>query len=321
MATTANEWGIPPAFSESQFDVKRHVWSMSFAALQVGKGLQAADYVFSIHCQAVVSGNLCRGRLACAARTAATSSFSTKGVWAFVCRCCLNVVKQCCCFLSASFVVLMHRRFLNGRHEFTAAFILIGCGMYQQLIYGRHSVISSGNTGFLLRNLCMTGTLLLVSCRTRIAAVRSALPVSVLGLRETERKRPMEYVILVARVLLVMLSFEVFNTLGTAGMYLSFPVILAVLFGYKLELSGSALVALYVFHNTHSSAFWESHLSSHTAHIMRYEFFQVLSITSGLVMLVMSRPGTISTHEIASGRLRPTWPTRSLQACTGLKLV
>eukprot|EP00171_Calliarthron_tuberculosum_P018387 IDg18387t1 len=57
---------------------------------------------------------------------------------------------------AAVYVILMRRRFLRGRHESTAAYVLIGCVLYQQLIYGRHSPIASGNLGFLVRNLCLS---------------------------------------------------------------------------------------------------------------------------------------------------------------------
>lgn len=171
----------------------------------------------------------------------------------------------------AVYVIVMRRRFMRGRHESTAAYVLISCVLYQQLLYGRHSPIASGNIGFLVRNLCLSGAILLVSCQARLASGRSALPMGILDSGRTDKKTTISVMLLSSRILLVLLALEFIVTLGAWGTILTLPVIAAVLVGYRVEISGSILLALYFLHNILNSAFWGSHHTWYMAQIMQYE--------------------------------------------------
>lgn len=173
-------------------------------------------------------------------------------------------------------VILARKRFARGRHESLAAYVLIGCVLYQQLMYGRHSPIASGNVGFFVRNLCLSGSILLVSCQARMASGRSALPMGILDSGSTDKKTTVAYMQLASRILLVLLALEFLVTLGTFFTVLTLPVIIAVLVGYKLEISGSILLFLYFLHNLLNSAFWQSRHTSYMSQIMQYEY--VLSL-------------------------------------------
>lgn len=168
-------------------------------------------------------------------------------------------------------VILARKRFLRGKHESNAAYVLIGCVLYQQVLYGRHSPIASGNIGFLVRNLCLSGAILLVSAQARMAAGRSAFPLGILDSGRTDKKTTVSYMQLASRVLLVLLGMEFVVTLGSWGTLLTVPVILAVLVGYKLEISGSILLLLYFYHNVSGSAFWRASHSVYMSQIMQYE--------------------------------------------------
>ena len=168
------------------------------------------------------------------------------------------------------FLVLAQKRISRGAYETLAAYLLIGCVLYQQALYGRHSPIGSGNIGFLVRNLCLSGSLLLISCQARMAEGRSALPLGILD-SGTDKKTTVAYMQLTSRILLVLLAIEFIATLGVIGTILTVPVICAVLAGYRLEISGGMLLALYFVHNILNSAFWAESSSTYMSQIMQYE--------------------------------------------------
>lgn len=196
-------------------------------------------------------------------------------------------------------LVLAQKRIARGAYETLAAYLLIGCVLYQQALYGRHSPIGSGNVGFLVRNLCLSGSLLLISCQARMAEGRSALPLGILD-SGTDKKTTVAYMQLASRILLVLLAIEFVSTLGVVGTILTVPVICAVLAGYRLEISGTVLLGLYFVHNILNSAFWTASSSSYVSQIMQYEFFQTLSIMGGLLLLIITGPGSLSVDEMRS---------------------
>lgn len=195
-------------------------------------------------------------------------------------------------------VILARKKIARGQYETHGAYALIACVAYQQVLYGRHSPIGSGNVGFLVRNLCLSGSLILITCQTRLAAGRTALPLGLLD-GTSDQQQSVAYLQLASRILLVLLGLEFMSTLGVFGTILAIPVIVAVLVGYKLEISGAILLMLYLLHNVLNSAFW-SVSGSYVSQIMQYEFFQTLSIMGGLLMLILTGPGAISVDEMRS---------------------
>ena len=177
------------------------------------------------------------------------------------------------CNIFVSFVaiafILARRRVARGMYENYAAYALIACVAYQQILYGRHSPIGSGNLGFFVRNLCLSGSLLLVTCQNRLASGRSALPMGLLD-GDTDKKTTISYLQLASRIMLVLLGLEFLTTLGTIGFIFAVPVILAVLVGFMLEVSGTILLLLYLLHNILNSAFW-SVKGTYISQIMQYE--------------------------------------------------
>lgn len=172
-------------------------------------------------------------------------------------------------FVSVAFI-LGRKKIARGAFENYAAYALISCVAYQQLLYGRHSPIGSGNVGFLVRNLCLSGSLLLITCQTRMASGRSALPMGLLD-GQTDKQTTVSYLQLASRILLVLLALEFLVTLGTVISVLTVPVVLAVLVGYQLEISGGILLMLYFLHNVLNSAFWTVS-GSYVSQIMQYEY-------------------------------------------------
>jgi ER-derived vesicles protein len=204
--------------------------------------------------------------------------------------------------IAVSFVgvvlVVGQRKIARGALETQGSYLLLGCVFYQQALYGRHSPIGSGNMGFLVRNLCLAGSLILIGAQSRLASGQSALPLGLLdGVRAPDKKQAVSYMQLASRILLVLFALEFLTTLGRAFTILTIPVILAVLAGYHLEVSGSILLALYFFHNILNSAFWFVS-GSYMREILRYEFVQGLSIMAGLCLLMSVGPGALSVDEM-----------------------
>lgn len=166
-------------------------------------------------------------------------------------------------------IILAGKRFARGMYENLAAYALIGCVVYQQVLYGRHSPIGSGNVGFLVRNLCLSGSLLLITCQSRIAQGRSALPLGLLD-GQADKQTTVAYLQLASRIMLVLLGLEFITTLGVLGTIMAIPVIVAVLIGYRLEISGIVLFGFYLVHNIINSAFW-SVKGAYISQIMQYE--------------------------------------------------
>jgi ER-derived vesicles protein len=194
-------------------------------------------------------------------------------------------------------LVVAQKKIARGAFETHGSYLLLACVLYQQAMYGRHSPIGSGNWGFLVRNLCLAGSLSLISCQVRLAAGQSALPLGLLDGHAPSKKQTVAYMQLASRVLLVLLAVEFITTLGVFGTVLTVPVVLAVLFGFQLEISGSILLTLYFVHNILNSSFW-SVRGTYMREIMRYEFVQTLSIMGGLILMISLGPGALSVDEM-----------------------
>lgn len=184
------------------------------------------------------------------------------------------------------------------KSEKKGATILLAAVVYQQLIYGRHSPITSGNFGFLIRNLCLIGTLMLLMTNQRIKDGLPALP----GIPETPGKdSSRDSIALVTRFLLGLLCVEMFDIIGWAWAFLIIPICFFVVIGYKTDVMAMLLMLFYTIATVSSKQFWfidANHAkAAFERDVMRFEFLQTISIMSGLVMLVMSGPGALSLDE------------------------
>lgn len=183
--------------------------------------------------------------------------------------------------------------------EKNGAKLLLFATVYQQLIYGRHSPITSGNLGFLIRNLCLCGTLLLVMSAQRVRDGLPALP----GLPEMRDKHAQRHnVALLTRILMALLSVEMFDVIGWGWSFIMCPIALAVVVGYKTDMMGALLMSFYVLATVSSKQFWRIDASAHVymafkRDVMRFEFLQTVSILSGLLVLITTGPGALSLDD------------------------
>lgn len=182
--------------------------------------------------------------------------------------------------------------------EKKGAILLLGAVIYQQIVYGRHSPITSGNFGFLVRNLCLIGTLMLIMTSRRIKDGLPALP----GLPETGSKdSSRDNIALVTRFLVGLLCVEMFDVIGWTWAFIIIPICFSVLIGYKTDVMALLLTTFYTVATITSKQFWfidETHAQAvFERDVMRFEFLQTISIMSGLVTLIMSGPGALSLDE------------------------
>jgi len=178
------------------------------------------------------------------------------------------------------------------RHSEYAVCALLGVVVSQALGYG---LIFDLN--FFLRNLSVVGGLLMVLSdsfhRKRFAFA---------GLPQIDEKDKKMYFQLAGRVLLIFLfigfvfsgewsiSRILVSTLGLVACVM-------VVVGFKAKWSAVLLVVILSIFNLLINNFWTLHSSHPHRDFVKYDFFQILSIVGGLVLLVNMGPGQFSVDE------------------------
>jgi len=175
--------------------------------------------------------------------------------------------------------------------------VLLVLVFFQQLAYGRHAPVTSGNAGFLLRNACLAAALALIPATKRLASGRSPLP----GLPAPTAGSAAEWaarISLGSRVLLAALGLEAFVTLGFRGGLLTLPLVAAVALGFRTRQAATALMGVFAISSVAATPFWsvmgDSAYAAYTRDVMRFECVQTLSIMSGLFTLVRSDVNPLS---------------------------
>ncbi|KAI5853118.1 SURF4 family-domain-containing protein [Morchella snyderi] len=194
----------------------------------------------------------------------------------------LNVVAMLAC--SALVIARRHSEYAVGG--------LLAVVVTQALGYG---LIFDLN--FFLRNLSVMGGLLMVLSdswnRKRFAFA---------GLPQLDEKDRKMYFQLAGRVLLIFLfigfvfSGEWSITRVIVSM-LGFVACVMVVVGFKAKLSAVMLVVILSIFNLLINNFWTLHPHHPHRDFAKYDFFQILSIVGGLVLLVNMGPGQFSVDE------------------------
>eukprot|EP00871_Galdieria_phlegrea_P000359 jgi/Galph1/1323/GphlegSOOS_G6014.1 len=199
-------------------------------------------------------------------------------------------------FVSITFAISTSVSILCRWHEDRAALLLVGYIIVQQLVYGNYAPLTHGKWGFLVRNLCLCGSLLIVVANSRLRKGCGLLP-GFGGVKQTS-KFP-EYVQLISRCFMALLSLEFLSTMGWFGTIVSLPVIVAVLVGWKTQVCSLLLLTFYAIHNVLQSAFWFLMDTSMTLErdVKLFEFVQTVSIMGGLLLLSSSGPSALSFDE------------------------
>ncbi|KAI9051046.1 hypothetical protein LZ554_005154 [Drepanopeziza brunnea f. sp. 'monogermtubi'] len=169
---------------------------------------------------------------------------------------------------------------------------LIGVVVTQALGYG---LIFDLN--FFLRNLSVMGGLLMVLSDSWVSKTKAFA-----GLPEIDEKDRKMYFQLAGRVLLIFL-FVGFVFSGSWNIWrvivaiFGFVACVMVVVGFKAKFSAIMLVLILSIFNLLVNNFWTLHDHHPHKDFAKYDFFQILSIVGGLLLLVNSGPGKYSIDE------------------------
>ncbi|KAI9225250.1 MAG: SURF4 family-domain-containing protein [Piptocephalis tieghemiana] len=150
---------------------------------------------------------------------------------------------------------------------------------------------------FFLRNLSIVGGLLMLlsDSLSRRRTLFAGLP----SLNETDRST---YFQLAGRILLILLfiSFiwtDEFSLARIVVSIIGFIACIMVVVGFKAKWSALFLILLLSIFNVLVNPWWTVHDSHPNRDFLKYDFFQILSIVGGLLLLVNMGPGGISVDE------------------------
>ncbi|MCJ1236940.1 hypothetical protein MMC14_004924 [Varicellaria rhodocarpa] len=169
---------------------------------------------------------------------------------------------------------------------------LLGVVVTQALGYG---LIFDLN--FFLRNLSVMGGLLMVLSDSWVR--KTFAPAGLPQIDEKDRKM---YFQLAGRVLLIFL-FVGFVFSGDWGIgrvivsLMGFVACVMVVVGFKAKFSAVMLVVILSVFNVFVNNFWTLHEHHPQKDFAKYDFFQILSIVGGLLLLVNMGPGQFSVDE------------------------
>ncbi|EHY55710.1 ER-derived vesicles protein erv29 [Exophiala dermatitidis] len=150
---------------------------------------------------------------------------------------------------------------------------------------------------FFLRNLSVIGGLLMVLGDSFVKKSRVFA-----GLPTIDEKDKKMYIQLGGRVLLIFL-FIGFVFAGEWSIWrvlvslIGFVACVMVVVGFKAKLSAIILVLLLSVFNVLVNNFWTLHKNHPHKDFAKYDFFQILSIMGGLLLLVNMGPGQLSVDE------------------------
>jgi len=150
---------------------------------------------------------------------------------------------------------------------------------------------------FFLRNLSVMGGLLMVLGDSAVKKSRAFA-----GLPSIDEKDKKMYIQLAGRILLIFLciGFVFAGEWGLGRVVVSLFGLVAcvmVVVGFKAKLSAILLVVLLSVFNILVNNFWTLHPHHPHKDFAKYDFFQILSIVGGLLLLVNMGPGSISVDE------------------------
>lgn len=192
------------------------------------------------------------------------------------------------CMLVGSVLVVTKRRLEWGVGALL--FVVISQAVVYGLIF---------DPSFFFRNVSLIGGLLLAMAD---AFVRDKRALSLPGLPVIEDKDRSKYIQLAGRVLVVFLFVSYLITkkwtlLNTFTNLLAIVACGLVVVGYKARLSASVLAILLAVQNLISNPYWRYSAQNPARDFLRYEHFQTLSISGGLILLVSAGAGRLSLDE------------------------
>lgn len=148
---------------------------------------------------------------------------------------------------------------------------------------------------FFSRNLALTGGLLLLLAETRDEGKTMFAGVPSVG-----GSKSRTYMQLTGRMLLVLMFLTVFSFDDISHIVLFAIGLILVVFvavGFKAKLSALVLVLILFLGNLLINDFWNLASDSPLRDFVKYDFFQLLSVIGGLLLVVAYGPGGVSFDE------------------------
>lgn len=194
----------------------------------------------------------------------------------------LNIIAM----ISGSILVILRKK------PEISTILLISDVLLQGLVYGLFSQLT-----FFLRNISVIGGLLLAFSDCLIIDKRSLL---VPGLPMVETQNNKKYFLLTGRIMLIVLFLAfIFNIHYSIFSILIILIGLiscfAIAIGYKTKFFASIMTLLLLIFNIYSNHYWSYNDSRRD--YLKYEFFQILSIVGGLLLIVNTGAGELSIDE------------------------
>ncbi|AOW28983.1 hypothetical protein MG5_03468 [Candida albicans P57072] len=152
---------------------------------------------------------------------------------------------------------------------------------------------------FVLRNLSVVGGLVLAFSDSIVRDKRS---LNMPGLPMLNNQDNKKYFLLAGRILLVLLFLGfVFSSDWSLGrvfiIIIGLTSCASIVVGYKTKFSAAIMLIVLFLYNVFTNQFWAYASQDARRDFLRYEFFQVLSIVGGLLLVVNAGAGEFSIDE------------------------
>jgi uncharacterized membrane protein YphA (DoxX/SURF4 family) len=179
----------------------------------------------------------------------------------------------------------------------------VACGLLASVVVAQ--TLGYGllfHPSFMLRNFSLIGGILLLLAESFTSDGKRGRVILFPGLPNITETEKSTYVSLFGRILLILL----FGALGLQGTFTPLKRVFAVLacisclmvaVGFKARYSAMFLVAILSVANIAINPWWSYGTDSAERDFLRYDFFQMLSIMGGFLLLANSGPGELSLDE------------------------
>ncbi|EGW35434.1 uncharacterized protein SPAPADRAFT_131222 [Spathaspora passalidarum NRRL Y-27907] len=152
---------------------------------------------------------------------------------------------------------------------------------------------------FILRNLSVVGGLVLAFADSIVRDKRSLNMPGLPMINNTDNRK---YLLLAGRILLVLLFTGFVFSSGWSMGRLFIIVIgsiscLSIIVGYKTKFAAAVMSILLLIYNVLVNQFWLYGSKDSHRDFLKYEFFQILSIVGGLLLVVNAGAGSLSIDE------------------------
>lgn len=182
-------------------------------------------------------------------------------------------------FVSATMLILRRRTVV-------ATAVLCSCIILQGLVYGLYS------GSFILRNVSVIGGLLIGFSDS---IVKNRTTFGMLPELNSKDGKTKGYLLLAGRILIVLMFVSFTFTKNWFTVILTIAGTICISLGFKTKLASIMLGLILTFYNVTVNNYW--FYDSSKRDLLKYEFYQNLSIIGGLLLVVSTGAGELSIDE------------------------